>query len=70
MSTTRRVDNAIVVTFNDEFDKVDIMMNEDLHDIFMMYPDNMFVFTKENKDYTYTITVQIEKKCNDDNTPL
>lgn len=50
MSSIRHVDNAIVVTFNDEFDKVDIMMNEDLHDIFMMYPDNMFVFTKENKD--------------------
>lgn len=64
-SKIRRVDNAIVVTFNNEFEQVDIMMNEDLHDIFMMYPDNMFVFTKDNEKYSYTITVQIEKKCND-----
>jgi len=60
----RRVDNAIMLTFTNEFDQVDIMMNEDLHDIFMMYPENMFVFTKENKDYTYTITVEIQKNDN------
>lgn len=65
MSTTRHVDNAIVVMFNNQFEDVEIMMNEDLHDIFMMYPENMFVFTKENKNYTYTITVQIEKTKDD-----